>query len=114
MRSVCRPGLAVGGVFDAYAEVLREAGLENLGLERCGHGAGAVYAPSAADWPFIEAGCEVRIEAGMSFYLQAAVRDFETRAALVLGETVVVGEAGAARASAPPHASSQISSMARP
>jgi Xaa-Pro dipeptidase len=89
-----RPGRTMGEVFAAHAEVFDRRGLERHRLNACGYSLGSVYAPSWMDWPMFYAGNPVVIEPGMVFFLHMILMDSDSGAAMCLGRTSIVGEAG--------------------
>ncbi|SLN64886.1 M24 family metallopeptidase [Oceanibacterium hippocampi] len=83
-----RPGVVAGDVAAVDA---------GDGVRVSGHGLGAIYAPSEADWPYLRPGEDACLPAGACVYLEAAIRDLAGNRVMVLGDSFLVGEAGAER-----------------
>lgn len=93
-KEVCRPGGLVGDIFAAHARVYDAQGFREQRFNACGYSLGATYAPSWMDWPMIHAGSEVRLEAGMVFFLLMILVDRAQGLTMSVGETVVIGQNG--------------------
>jgi Xaa-Pro dipeptidase len=90
-----RPGKTVGDVFEAHAAKLDKAGLKNYRLNACGYALGATYAPNWMDWPMVNAGSPIVIEAGMVFFLHMIIFDTDAGVPASVGRTSLVTERGA-------------------
>jgi len=86
-----RPGNTNGNVYDAYAQVCRQAGLDT-GHSACGYGLGATFAPSWMDGPFLCAGGEQVLKPNMVFFLQTILFDAEAGLIACPGHTVRIAE----------------------
>ena len=88
------PGVTMGAVYDAQAEVLDRHGMRAHRLNACGYALGAVYPPSWMDWPMFFHGNPVRLAPGMVFFLHMILMDSEAGAAMTLGRTSLITERG--------------------
>ena len=89
-----KPGNRVGDVFDAYARVCDEAGMNAHRMNATGYSQGTTFAPNWMDWPMFYSGNPVIIEPGMVFFLHMILMDSETGNAMCPGWTVKVTESG--------------------
>jgi Xaa-Pro dipeptidase len=89
------PGIPMGAVFDAHAEVLDRHGLRAHRLNACGYSLGTTYAPSWMDWPMFFHGNPVEVGPGMVFFLHMIVFDSAAGLAMTLGRTSLVTKGGA-------------------
>jgi Xaa-Pro dipeptidase len=88
------PGMSVGAVYDAQAEVLDRHGMRAHRLNACGYSLGAVYPPSWMDWPMFFHGNPVALAPGMVFFLHMVLMDSEAGVAMTLGRTSLITERG--------------------
>jgi len=88
------PGRPVGDVFDAYAGVCDNAGMQAHRLNATGYSLGATFAPNWMDWPMFYNGNPVLAEPNMVFFLHMILMDSQTQQAMCFGHTVVVTETG--------------------
>ena len=88
------PGVTMGAVYDAQADVLDRHGMRTHRLNACGYSLGAVYPPSWMDWPMFFHGNSVRLAPGMVFFLHMILMDSEAGAAMTLGRTSLITERG--------------------
>lgn len=93
-REALRPGQPIGGVFDAHARILDQAGYRDQRMNACGYSLGATYAPSWMDWPMFYRGNPVLAEAGMVFFIHIILFDELRGEAMTLGQTVEVTRIG--------------------
>jgi Xaa-Pro dipeptidase len=101
-EAALRPGTAMGTVFAAHADTLDAKGMGAHRLNACGYSLGARYSPCwMDDWMFYE-GAGTVIEAGMVFFLHMILMDSDSGAAMCLGRTSLVTEAGSEPLSAMP------------
>jgi Xaa-Pro dipeptidase len=84
------PGIAMGAVYDAQAEVLDRHGMRPHRLHACGYSLGAVYPPSWMDWPMFFHGNPVTLAPGMVLFLHMILMDSEAGAAMTLGRTSLI------------------------
>ena len=84
-----RAGNTNGDIYDAYAYICVQAGLEP-GHSACGYALGTTFAPSWIDWPFLHTGGDLVLRPNMVFFLQTIL--FNTEAGLIAcpGHTVRV------------------------
>ncbi|MDP6832409.1 MAG: Xaa-Pro peptidase family protein [Alphaproteobacteria bacterium] len=95
-------GQPIGGVFDAHAKVMDDAGLKHARLNACGYSLGAVFAPIWMDNPMLYHGNPVIAAPGMVFFLHMILMDSAAGQAMTLGETIIVGDDGNERLSSAP------------
>ncbi len=89
-EQVMRPGATAGDVFDAYANVMDAAGLEQHRLAACGYSLGARFTPSWMDWPMFYRGNDWVIEENMVFFAHMIVMDSDSGAAMTPGQTYII------------------------
>lgn len=87
-----RPGNTVGHAFDAHAEVLDKAGLQEHRLNACGYSMGTTFAPNWMDWPMLYHANPVVIEPGMAYFVHIIIFDSEAGLAMSLGRSSLVTE----------------------
>ncbi|MGI9423705.1 MAG: M24 family metallopeptidase [Hyphomicrobiaceae bacterium] len=90
-----RPGCTVGEVFQAHADTLDAAGLQQYRLNACGYSLGTTYAPCWMDWPMIFADNPVVLQPGMVFFLHMIIFDDDAGLAATNGRTSLVTSNGA-------------------
>ena len=88
------PGVTMGAVYDAQAEVLDRHGMRAHRLNACGYSLGAVYPPSWMDWPMFFHANPVELAPGMVLFLHMILMDSEAGVAMTLGRTSLVTERG--------------------
>ena len=93
-EAALRPGRPIGEVFDAYARVCDEAGMNAHRLNATGYSLGATFAPNWMDWPMLYSGNPVQAEPNMVFFLHMILMDSDAGYAMCFGHTVVVTENG--------------------
>jgi len=86
-----RPGNTNGDVYDAYAHICIQAGLEP-GHSACGYALGTTFAPSWIDWPFLRTGGDFILCPNMVFFLQTILFDVDAGLIACPGHTVRVTE----------------------
>jgi Xaa-Pro dipeptidase len=101
-KAALQPGLPIGGVFDAHAAVMDDAGFNHARLNACGHSLGAVFAPIWMDYPMFYRDNPVVAASGMVFFLHMILMDSHRHQAMSLGETVLVTDTVPERLSAAP------------
>ena len=89
-----KPGVPLGVVFDAYARVCDEAGLNPHRLNATGYSLGATFPPNWMDWPMLYSGNPVLAEAGMVIFLHMILMDSDSCTAMCPGQTVIVTAQG--------------------
>jgi Xaa-Pro dipeptidase len=89
-----RPGRTAGDVFAAHARILDEHGLSRHRLNACGYSLGAKFTPSWMDWPMFYEGNPWPVEPGMVAFVHMILMDSDSRTAMTLGRTYLVGESG--------------------
>ncbi len=89
-EEVMRPGRAAGEVFDAYASVMDDAGLEQHRLAACGYSLGARFTPSWMDWPMFYRGNDWIIEENMVFFAHMIAMDSDSGTAMTPGQTYII------------------------
>jgi len=94
-----KPGIAVGEVFDAHAQVADNAGLKNHRLNACGYSLGTTYTPTWMDWPMLYSGNPLIAQPNMIFFMHMIFVNSENQHAMTLGHTVRVTENGCERLS---------------
>jgi len=101
-EAALRPGNPLGAVFAAHADTLDAHGMAAHRLNACGYSLGARFSPCwMDDWMFYEGASEI-IAPGMVFFLHMILMDSESGAAMCLGRTSLVTEAGSEPLSAMP------------
>ncbi|MGD9125438.1 MAG: M24 family metallopeptidase, partial [Desulfarculaceae bacterium] len=93
-QEALKPGRAIGEVFDAYAWVCDQAGMEEHRLNATGYSLGTTFAPNWMDWPMFYHGNPVPAEPNMVFFLHMILMDSDSNHAMCFGETVAVTETG--------------------
>jgi Xaa-Pro dipeptidase len=88
------PGVSMGAVYDAQAEVLDRHGMRTHRLNACGYSLGAVYPPSWMDWPMFFHGNLVTLAPGMVLFLHMILMDSEAGVAMTLGRTSLITDRG--------------------
>jgi Xaa-Pro dipeptidase len=101
-EAALRPGAPMGAAFDAHARTLDAHGLARHRLNACGYALGPRFAPSWMEDQMFYEGAATVIEPGMVFFLHMILMDSDSRAAMCLGRTSLVSEAGAEPLSAMP------------
>lgn len=91
-RAACRPGRAVGEMFEAYAAVVDEAGLKSHRLNACGYSLGATYPPTWMDGCMIQKGNAQVLQPNMVFFPHMVLLDSERGITACAGETLIVTE----------------------
>lgn len=91
-----KPGAPIGGVFDAHARVIDDAGMAEHRLNACGYSLGTTYAPNWMDWPMFFTGNPVEAAPGMVFFIHIILFDSDRELAMTLGQTYEVTETAAA------------------
>jgi len=94
-EAALRPGLSLGGVFDAHAATLDGAGHREHRLNACGYSLGTTFAPNWMDWPMLYHGNRVEAAPGMVFFIHIILFDAARGLAMTLGRTSIVGATGA-------------------
>jgi len=89
-----KPGRPIGEVFDAYARVCDEAGMQEHRLNATGYCLGTTFAPNWMDWPMFYHGNPVLAAKNMVFFLHMILMDSDSNHAMCFGHTVVVTETG--------------------
>jgi Xaa-Pro dipeptidase len=88
------PGVSMGAVYDAQAEVLDRHGMPTHRLNACGYSLGAVYPPSWMDWPMFFHANPVALAPGMVLFLHMILMDSEEGMAMTLGRTSLITDRG--------------------
>jgi len=94
-EAALRPGMSLGGVFDAHATTLDRAGHRAHRLNACGYSLGATFAPNWMDWPMLYHGNPIEAAPGMVFFIHIILFDAARGLAMTLGRTSIVGATGA-------------------
>ena len=89
------PGRPMGEVFAAHARTLDEAGLSKHRLNACGYALGTRFAPSWMERQMFYEDAPTVMGPGMVFFLHMILMDSDSGAAMTLGRTSLIGEAGA-------------------
>lgn len=89
-----KPGRPIGEVFDAYARVCDDAGMEEHRLNATGYAMGTTFAPNWMDWPMFYHANPVIAQPRMVFFLHMVLMDSGTDHAMCFGHSVVVTEDG--------------------
>ena len=98
-EAAIKPGVSLGDVFSAHADVLDDAGYRAHRMNACGYGMGAVYAPIWVDWPMIYEGNPLTLGANQVYFLHMILIDLDSQRAMNLGHSVLVTESGCERLS---------------
>lgn len=98
-EATIKPGVTMGAVFDAHADVLDDAGYRDVRLNACGYGMGAVYTPIWVDWPMLYHGNPLEFAADQVYFLHMIVLDTDAHLAMTLGHSVLVTDTGVERLS---------------
>lgn len=86
-----RPGRTAGDVFAAHARVLDARGLSRHRLNACGYALGAKFTPSWMDAPMFYEANEFVVAPDQVYFLHMILMDSDSRTALCLGRTYLVG-----------------------
>jgi Xaa-Pro dipeptidase len=89
-----KPGQPIGEVFDAYAQICDDAGMQQHRLNATGYSLGTTFAPNWMDWPMFYHGNPVLAAENMVFFLHMILMDSDANHAMCFGQTVVVTETG--------------------
>ncbi|CAH1673296.1 Aminopeptidase P family protein [Hyphomicrobiales bacterium] len=90
-----KPGRTAGDVFAAHARVFDEHGLSQHRLNACGYSLGAKFTPSWMDWPMFYQANDWEIVPGMVMFAHMILMDSDSKTAMCLGRTYLVGASGA-------------------
>jgi Xaa-Pro dipeptidase len=90
-----RPGRTAGDVFQAHARVLDAHGLSRHRLNACGYALGAKFTPSWMDSPMFYEGNEFILGPSQVYFLHMILMDSDSRTAMCLGRTSLIGDARA-------------------
>jgi Xaa-Pro dipeptidase len=90
-----RPGRTAGDVFQAHARVLDAHGLSRHRLNACGYALGAKFTPSWMDSPMFYEGNEFILGPSQVYFLHMILMDSDSRTAMCLGRTSLIGVARA-------------------
>ncbi len=93
------PGAPMGDVYAAHAAVFDAHGFADARLQACGYGMGAVYNPIWVDFPMFYEGNTLLMQTGQVFFLHMILMDSDSGAAMTLGHSVLVTDAGCERLS---------------
>ena len=96
-KAALRPGAPLGGVFDAHAAALDEAGFAAHRMNACGYSLGATFAPTWMDWAegsMLFAGNPEPAAPDMVIFIHIIVFDSDAGLAMTSGQTVRVTEDG--------------------
>jgi Xaa-Pro dipeptidase len=96
-----RPGRTAGDVFAAHARVLDAHGLSRHRLNACGYALGAKFTPSWMDAPMFYEGNPFVIAQSQVYFLHMILMDSDSRTAMCLGRTYLVGTGRAEAINAP-------------
>jgi Xaa-Pro dipeptidase len=94
-EAALKPGRPMAEVIDAHAHALDKAGFGHARLNACGYSLGARFTPSWMDPQMFYEGAETVMGPGMVFFLHMILMDSGSGAAMTLGRTSLVTEAGA-------------------
>lgn len=90
-----KPGNPMGRVFQAHADTLDGHGFGAHRLNACGYSQGARFAPSWMEREMFYEGAPTVIAPGMVFFLHMILMDSDSGAAMSVGRTSLVTDAGA-------------------
>jgi len=90
-----RPGRTAGDVFSAHERTFQRLGLSRHRLNACGYSLGAKFTPSWMDPPMFYQGNDFLIAPSQVFFLHMILMDSDSRTALCLGRTYLVGDSAA-------------------
>ena len=93
------PGNTIGQAFQAHADTMDKAGMQQFRLNACGYSLGTTYAPNWMDWPMLYADNPVVVEPGMIYFCHMILFDSDRQLAMCLGETVLTTDGVAERLS---------------
>jgi Xaa-Pro dipeptidase len=96
-----RPGRTAGDVFSAHARVLDAHGLSRHRLNACGYALGAKFTPSWMDSPMFYEGNEFILAPSQVYFLHMILMDSDSRTAMCLGRTSLIGAERAEPINAP-------------
>ncbi|MDH3282871.1 MAG: Xaa-Pro peptidase family protein [Gammaproteobacteria bacterium] len=97
-----QPGVPIGRVFDAHANIMDAAGFHAHRMNACGYSLGTTYTPTWMDSPMFYAGNTVIAEPDMVFFLHMILMNSDSKRAMTLGQTVRVTNSGNERLSRQP------------
>ncbi len=98
-ETAIKPGDPMGHVYDAHARVFDAHGYHDARLQACGYGMGAIYNPIWVDFPMFTKGNSQIMQPNQVFFLHMILMDSASGAAMTLGHSVRVTEAGCERLS---------------
>jgi Xaa-Pro dipeptidase len=96
-----RPGRTAGDVFSAHARVLDAHGLSRHRLNACGYALGAKFTPSWMDSPMFYEGNDFILGPSQVYFLHMILMDSDSRTAMCLGRTSLIGAERAEPINAP-------------
>lgn len=99
VEETLRPGNTIGQAFQAHADSMDKAGMQEYRLNACGYSLGTTYAPNWMDWPMLYADNPVVVEPGMVYFCHMILFDSDRQLAMCLGETVLTTDGAAERLS---------------
>jgi Xaa-Pro dipeptidase len=102
VEDALRPGNIVGDAFQAHADVIDRAGMQEHRLNACGYSMGTTFQPNWMDWPMLYADNPVEIEPGMVYFCHMIIFDSDAKLAMCLGESVLTTTGAAERLSRAP------------
>tara|TARA_E500000178_G_scaffold152102_3_gene151834 strand:+ start:1063 stop:2214 length:1152 start_codon:yes stop_codon:yes gene_type:complete len=85
-----KPGLSVGGVFDAHAKMMDQHGFKHARMNACGYSMGTTFAPNWMDWPMFYSGNPIELTEGMIYFMHMILMDSDTGTAMTLGESYLI------------------------
>lgn len=100
-QDAMQPGNTAGDIFAAHARVFDAHGLSKHQLNACGYSLGAKFTPSWMDWPMFYENNPWVLTPGMVLFAHMILMDSETKTAMCLGRTYLVGETRAEALNAP-------------
>jgi Xaa-Pro dipeptidase len=101
-EAALRPGIPMGDLFEIYARMAEESGLEEHRFNACGYSLGATFTPTWMDKPMIYRGNAILAEPNMVYFLNVIFVNSVTQQAMTLSHTVRVTEEGCERSNRSP------------
>ncbi|MCH9780275.1 MAG: Xaa-Pro peptidase family protein [Alphaproteobacteria bacterium] len=89
-RDAAKPGVAMGDVYEAHANVLKKRGLGHALLNATGYSLGATFSPTWMDSPMLYANNPTELQEGVVLFMHMILQDDATGAASMLGQTGII------------------------
>ncbi|MBM09327.1 MAG: Xaa-Pro dipeptidase [Magnetovibrio sp.] len=102
VQAAIKPGNTFGQAFDAHAQVIDAADMQEHRLNACGYSLGTTFSPIWMDRPMLYHGNTTEFQPNMVIFCHMIIFDSDTTLAMTLGETIHVTQSGCDRLSSSP------------